>query len=69
VLVIPAAAVRREGELTGVFVRTQAADELRWVRVGRMSGDVIEVLSGLQAGDQVVVPAAAPAAATAAVER
>ena len=63
-LVVPAAALRREGDLTGVTLRTAAGDEVRWVRVGRAFGGVIEVSAGLRAGDQVVVPttdAAAPA--------
>ena len=67
-LVIPSAAVQREGELTGVYVRRDGADELRWIRVGRERGTVIEVLSGLRAGDHVVVPVQ-PAAGAAAVAR
>jgi RND family efflux transporter MFP subunit len=55
-LVIPAAAVRREGDLTGVTLRTAGGDETRWVRLGRAAGDVVEVSAGLRAGDQVVVP-------------
>ena len=61
-LVVPAAALRREGDLTGVIVRTAETDELRWIRVGHVLGGVAEVTSGLRAGDQVVVPA--PAATT-----
>ena len=35
--------------------------ERRWVRVGRSLPDgLVEVLAGLSAGDQVLVPAAAP---------
>ncbi len=55
-VVIPAAAVRREGDLAGVLVRRAAGDELRWIRLGAASGDRVEVLGGLRAGDQVVVP-------------
>ena len=57
-LVIPAAAVRREGDLTGVTVRTADSDALRWIRVGLERGDLVEVLSGLRAGEQIVVPSA-----------
>jgi RND family efflux transporter MFP subunit len=56
-LVVPAAAVTREGDLTGVRVRGAATDDVRWVRLGRAHGDVIEVETGLRAGEQVVVPA------------
>ena len=55
-LVIPAAAVRREGDLTGATVRTADNDALRWIRVGREHDGLVEVLSGLRAGDQIVVP-------------
>jgi multidrug efflux pump subunit AcrA (membrane-fusion protein) len=55
-VVIPSAAVRREGDLTGVLVRGAAGDELRWVRLGATAGDRTEVLGGLRAGDRVVVP-------------
>lgn len=53
-LAIPADALRREGDLVGVTVRTAAGDARRWIRVGARSGDLIEVTSGLRAGDQVV---------------
>jgi RND family efflux transporter MFP subunit len=62
-LVLPLAAVRREGDLTGVTLRTPAGDEIRWVRLGRTVGNVVEVTAGLRAGDSVVVPIAAPALA------
>ena len=62
-LVVPAAALRREGDLTGVIVRAADGDELRWVRVGSMHGAVAEVTSGLRAGDQVLVPTPPPTAA------
>jgi len=52
----PAAAVIREGDLTGVRVLAPGGDELRWIRAGRTVGDRVEVLSGLEAGDRVLVP-------------
>ena len=61
--VVPARAIRREGNLTGVIVRSETGDRLRWIRVGNAQGEVVEVTSGLQAGDQVVVPNAASALA------
>lgn len=54
--VIPVAAVRHEGDLTGVTLRTAGGDETRWIRLGRTSGEVVEVTAGLRAGDQVLVP-------------
>jgi len=56
-LVVPAAAVTREGDLTGVTLRTARGDELRWVRLGAVAGDGIEVSAGLRPGDRIVVPA------------
>lgn len=55
-VVVPSAAVRREGDLTAVWLRRAGGDELRMVRVGVTAGDQIEVLGGLRAGDQVIVP-------------
>jgi hypothetical protein len=56
VLDVPARAVTREGDLTGVVVRTADGDERRWVRVGRSAGGLVEVSAGLLPGDRVVVP-------------
>ena len=63
-LVVPAAAVSREGDLAGVMLRTAEGDEVRWVRLGRAVGapaspgkELVEVDAGLRAGDRVVVPA------------
>ena len=63
VRLIPHAAIVREADLTGVRVRTEGGVERRWVRLGRSRGEFVEVLSGLNAGDVVLVPdsAAAPA--------
>lgn len=60
-LVVPANAVVREGDLTGLTIRTKDGDEVRWVRLGRSSGNVVEIDSGLRAGDIVIVPANATA--------
>ena len=55
-LVIPASAVQRDGDLTGVTVRMSDRDERRWIRLGRVDATLAEVTSGLQRGDQVMVP-------------
>jgi hypothetical protein len=55
-LLIPRAAVRLEGDLNGVTLRTSAGNETRWVRLGSSFGELVEVGSGLRPGDRVVVP-------------
>jgi len=60
-LVVPASALLRRGELTGVYVLTPRADgtpgfSLRAVRVGASHGEAgVEILSGLKAGDRVAL--------------
>ena len=56
-LVAPSLAIAREGDLTGVTLRTTQGDDRRWVRLGRTLGEMVEVTAGLQPGDRVVVPA------------
>lgn len=54
-LVIPADAVVRRGQMTGVFVVEGGVARLRWIRLGEAEGDRTRVLSGLRAGERVVV--------------
>jgi RND family efflux transporter MFP subunit len=57
-LMVPQKAIVSRGQLTGVY--TVAEDRkalLRWLRLGRPQGDQVEVLSGLQAGEQYIVSA------------
>ncbi|HSR14955.1 MAG TPA: efflux RND transporter periplasmic adaptor subunit [Gemmatimonadales bacterium] len=58
-ILVPGAAIVREGDLTGVRVRVAEGSDLRWIRTGRPRDGQVEVLSGLAAGDQVIVPPAA----------
>jgi RND family efflux transporter MFP subunit len=55
-LAVPQAALVREGALTGVHVRRGEEIELRWVRLGESFGEWVEVLSGLEPGDHIVLP-------------
>lgn len=55
-LLVPATAIRREGDLTGVRVVEGGSSGTRWVRLGSAYGDQVEVLAGLRAGDTIVVP-------------
>jgi membrane fusion protein, multidrug efflux system len=56
VIGIPAAAVIERGQLRSVFVAENGAAHNRLITVGRRSGDAVEVLSGLSAGEQVIAP-------------
>ena len=59
-LLVPAGAVSRFGQMERVFVVENARAVLRLVKTGRTSGGRIELLSGVSAGEQVVL--APPAA-------
>ncbi|HSA56148.1 MAG TPA: efflux RND transporter periplasmic adaptor subunit [Gemmatimonadaceae bacterium] len=61
-VLVPRAFVRAEGDLTGVQVFVAGRVTVRWIRLGRDHGDLVEVLSGLSAGDSLVVPLTAAGA-------
>jgi RND family efflux transporter MFP subunit len=52
-LLVPAQAVVRRSELSGVYVADDDDVALRQVRLGRKYGDSVEVLAGLSAGERV----------------
>lgn len=55
-LTVPAGAVLRRGELTGVYVARDQGFVLQAVRVGAEHGEAgVEVLAGLKAGDRIAV--------------
>lgn len=55
-LLVPASAVVRRAELTGLYVLdAQDRPLLRQVRLGRTLGDKVEVLSGIRAGERVAL--------------
>jgi RND family efflux transporter MFP subunit len=55
-LVVPTAALHSEGQMDGVFIADQGLARLRWIQVGVRGGSLTQVLSGLKAGEQVIVP-------------
>jgi multidrug efflux system membrane fusion protein len=55
-LAVPAAAVHERGQLLSVFVADGGVARARLVTLGEKSGDQVEALSGLSAGDRVVCP-------------
>ena len=50
---IPVSAIAQRGELSGAYVRQGDRLLLRQLRLGARDGDMVEVISGLQAGDKV----------------
>ncbi len=55
-VLVPAAAVVRRGDLTGLrILRDSARVELRWVRVGSEVGELVEVLAGVSGGERLLV--------------
>lgn len=56
VLTVPAAAVVTRGQLQSVYVAESNMARVRLVTVGASAKDRLEVLSGLNPGDKVVVP-------------
>jgi len=52
-LTVPSRCLVRRGSLTGVYVIHDHRAILRWLRVGRESADWVEVLAGLDSGDDI----------------
>jgi len=55
-LVVPTAAVSEQGQLQSVIVVEEGSAHTRLVTLGQKQGDVVEILSGLNAGERVVSP-------------
>lgn len=54
-LVVPQAAVLKRGQMELVFVEREGHAALRLVKTGQVLGEQVEVLSGLDEGEQVIV--------------
>jgi RND family efflux transporter MFP subunit len=54
-LLVPKASVIKRGQMEVVFVVREGRASLRLVRSGKVLGDQLEVLSGIEEGDQVIV--------------
>jgi RND family efflux transporter MFP subunit len=54
-IVIPEKVLVKRGQLTGVYTVSQSGTALlRWVRTGKKSGEMIEILSGLNDGEKYI---------------
>lgn len=58
-IVVPVAALVRDGDLVGVVVRANGVDDRRWVRLGAVTPTHAEIAGGLKAGEVIVIPDAA----------
>ena len=57
-LLVPKGAIVHRGELTGIYTVSQSNTAiLRWLRLGRVFGDNVEVLSGLSADEMYIIDA------------
>ena len=54
-LLVPAHAIQRHGQVLSVYVVQDGVARLRLIRVGTSSSEGVEVLTGLEAGESVVV--------------
>lgn len=52
---VPVTAVTKRGQMEFVYVVTGGIAKLRIVKTGRAFGDEVEIVSGLEAGDQIIV--------------
>ena len=60
-IAVPQEAVVRRGQLTGLYtLDSSGLTRLRWVRLGKTSGEMVEILSGLSAGESVVLAGQQP---------
>ena len=55
-LVVPASAIRRQGQVASLFVARDGVAHLRLIQPGAVSSAGVEVLAGLDAGESVVTP-------------
>lgn len=56
-MLIPSTAIKRVGQLETVSIMKDGHSKIRHIRTGRRVGENIEVLSGLNEGDQLIVGA------------
>jgi len=54
-LLLPSASLVQKGQLRGVYVVANGRAHLRWLRLGKVYGQKIEVFSGIDEGDQVII--------------
>ncbi len=54
-MTVPVSAIVEQGQLKGIYtISSQKTALLRWLRLGKQTGDKVEVLSGLSSGEQYI---------------
>lgn len=62
-VVVPIEAILERGQLTGLWiVGPENVAQLRWVRLGKPVGDMVEVLTGLSGTETIILSSAKPLA-------
>lgn len=56
-VLVPEAALVKQGQLTGIYTVSNNVAILRWIRTGKSFGNQVEVLSGLTNDEQYIVSA------------
>lgn len=57
-ILIPQKSIIKQGQLNGVYtIANEDTAILRWLRIGKTYGDMVEVLSGLSANEQFIISA------------
>jgi RND family efflux transporter MFP subunit len=52
---IPQESLVKQGDLTGIYtIGTDSTATLRWLRIGKIAGSQVEILSGLTAGERYI---------------
>jgi len=60
-VLVPRAAVINRGQLTGVWIVGEGnITALRWIRLGHLQGNLVEVLSGLDGEETIVLSSGQP---------
>ena len=54
-LTVPRQALAQRGEVSGIYVVKDGQVSLRQVRPGRIAGEVVEILAGLEPGETVAL--------------
>jgi hypothetical protein len=56
IITVPATAIIAQDQLTGIYALGQNNIALlRWVRVGKTTGDRVEIIAGIKTGEKIII--------------